>query len=149
MKKNQSWLTLVIFCASTVLACALVLGALFATATVAFAVARTLKPLEAAAVVEQPAAPPQGNLSSQEAIFTGLVTDDHCGAKHKDQGKNPSECARMCVRNGAKYSLINGDKTYALAGDAAQLDQFAGQRVSVAGTLEGTTIKVNSATAGQ
>jgi hypothetical protein len=147
MKKNRSWFTLVIFCAATVLAAALVFAALFASATLAFAVARTLKPLESSAAAQTDSASKAS--ASGDAIFTGLVTDDICGAKHKDQAKNPSDCARMCVRNGAKYLLVNGDKTYSLEGDNAQLDQLAGQRASVVGTLDGRNIKVASVSSGQ
>jgi len=43
-----------------------------------------------------------------------------------------------------KYTLVDGDKVYALRGQAAYLDRLAGQRTTVAGTLDGNTIQVSS-----
>jgi hypothetical protein len=40
--------------------------------------------------------------------------------------------------------LIDGDKSYNLQGDFAQLAQFAGQRAKIGGSLQGTTIRVSS-----
>jgi hypothetical protein len=50
----------------------------------------------------------------------------------------------MCVRNGSKYVLINGDQKNILEGDEIALDHLAGQRATVTGTLNGDTIKVSS-----
>jgi hypothetical protein len=87
----------------------------------------------------------QDGSSAGGETFAGLITDDHCGARH-DMGsnKNPAECARACVRNGAKYALVNGDKSYALAGNAQELSRRSGQRVTLTGSLEGNTIQVRS-----
>lgn len=61
-----------------------------------------------------------------------------------DSGMNPADCAKMCVRNGSKYVLVQGNKKYALAGSESQLESLAGQRANVAGTLNGNTIQVSS-----
>jgi len=50
----------------------------------------------------------------------------------------------MCVRNGSKYVLVEGDRIYALAGSESELNGLAGQRATVAGILDGNTIKVTS-----
>jgi len=50
----------------------------------------------------------------------------------------------MCVRNGSRYVLVEGNKRYALTGNEGHLDALAGQRVKIAGTLNGNTIKVDS-----
>jgi hypothetical protein len=55
----------------------------------------------------------------------------------------------MCVRNGSKYILINGDQKNILEGNELALDHLAGQRVMVKGTLTGDTIKVNSVAAAE
>jgi hypothetical protein len=112
---------------------------LFTSASVAFAGAGGSEPAKPAT---QGDAPPERN-------FVGLITDDHCGARHDmDSGKNPAECTRMCVRNGSKYVLIEGGKRYTLAGSESELDRLAGQRATVAGTLGGTTISIGSTTSG-
>jgi hypothetical protein len=75
-----------------------------------------------------------------------MITDDHCGAKHADADKNPATCARTCVRNGSRYRLIDGDKKYGLSGMYDQLNEVAGQRVKISGTLAGDTINVSAIT---
>lgn len=83
--------------------------------------------------------------SRGERMFVGLVTDDHCGARHEmDSGMNSSECTKMCVRNGSRYVLVQGNKRYLLAGSESKLDGLAGQRANVAGILDGKTIKLSS-----
>jgi len=56
-----------------------------------------------------------------------------------------AECTRMCVRNGSRYVMVNGDKNYELTGALQQLGELAGQRVSLIGVLSGEAIKVSSA----
>jgi hypothetical protein len=134
VKTSRSWFSLLTFCASASLAAALSLAAVFtgATAVLVAAAPRT-------AVAEEPSSPPP--------LFSGVISDYQCGARHdKESGKNPAECTVACVRNGGKYSLVNGDKKYALDGNADELSHWAGQRVTVAGTLSGETIKVTSVT---
>jgi hypothetical protein len=114
-----------------VLASALALAILFAGATVAFAVAQ-----------------PETANAATGGTFSGMVTDEKCGAKHdRYPGKNASECAKMCALDGAKYVLVDGDKIYTLAGKDLALDKLAGQRATVTGTLTGTVIKVSSVSA--
>jgi hypothetical protein len=66
-----------------------------------------------------------------------------------DSGMSPAECTKMCVRNGSRYVLVKGSKTYALAGDESKLEGLAGQRATIVGPLTGHTIKVISTTSAQ
>jgi hypothetical protein len=149
VRNDQSWFALVTFVATTALAVALEMGVFFASASVVFAVAHTVRPLIANAAkanleaVYEPGQ--QGAPPASAQTFTGLITDDHCGARH-DMGSNksPSECAKTCVRNGAKYALVDGDKTYNLEGNAEELGRLSGRRVTLLGSLEGDTIQVSS-----
>lgn len=158
MRKHQrSWLSLVTFCAVTVLIVALGSAVLLAGASVAFAVARP-SPAENAATNDEggvlptgakpPTAPPidnQGNAAS--TTFQGMITDSRCGARHRrNSGKTSAECARSCVRNGARYVLVDGEKIYALAGDSTQLEKMAGERVNLSGILKDDTITVKGVT---
>jgi hypothetical protein len=43
---------------------------------------------------------------------------------------------------------VDGDKVYTLEGKEDQLDRVAGERATVEGTLDGTTIKVASVSSG-
>jgi hypothetical protein len=115
---------------------------LFTGAAVALAASSGVKPV--AAATQDDADNPRGR------VFAGLITDDHCGARHDmDSGMNPTECTKMCVRNGSRYVLVEGNKRYALAGSESQLGSLAGQRVNIAGILDGNTIKVVSTSSGQ
>ncbi len=81
-------------------------------------------------------------------IFTGMVTDTRCDARHSmNSGKTSAECARSCVRNGAHYLLVNGEVKHLLEGDPTQLEKLAGERAEIVGLLEGNTIKVESVAA--
>ena len=135
-QKNRSWWALVAFCTTTALVAAFSLAILIASASVAFAVGRS-------------AQDSQNPSNNEKKSFSGVVTDSHCGARHQDSSKSPAECTKMCVRNGSAYVLVDGDKTYALSGDGSQFGSFAGQRVSVAGTLDGDTLRVDSIRAQQ
>jgi hypothetical protein len=80
--------------------------------------------------------------------FTGTISDDMCasgGHAQMRMGPTDGECTRACVdAHGAAYVLADGKRVYTLNG--RQLDKFAGQKVSVVGTLDekGTTITIES-----
>jgi hypothetical protein len=138
MKRNRSWFALVALCATPALAAAMGLALLFAGGAVAFA-----------GVGEPVGAATQGAVNPAERMFAGLITDDQCRARHEmDSGMSATECARMCVRNGARYILVEGEKRYALAGRQDELDGLAGQRANIAGTLDGNTITISSISSG-
>lgn len=75
--------------------------------------------------------------------FTGVVSDSMCGAKHVMKGDDAS-CARGCVEHGANYALVSGDKVYTLDGDKEKLGKYAGQSVTITGSVDGDKIKVES-----
>ena len=139
MIKRPSWFTLITLCTTQALVVALSLAVLFKGAAGAFAAADGGKP-----TTNQESSKVKGR------VFAGLVTDDRCGGRHDmDSGKSPMECTKMCVRNGSKYVLVEGDKKYDLAGNESELDAQAGQRVKIIGSLDGNTIKVTSINSGQ
>jgi hypothetical protein len=132
VKLNRSWFSLLTFCASASLLAGLAIAVVFTGASVVVAAA-------APAAVEEP------NPVAARPMFSGVITDSQCGARHAEgSGKSPAECTLACVRNGAKYSLVNGGKKYALDGNADELGKWAGQRATLAGTRSGETIKVSS-----
>ena len=165
MKQAQrSWLSLTTFCAVGGMIAALGSAVLLAGASLALAGAQPAPGADANAItgapavqtmeqpaVEQTAVEPQstpqpiddGAASSQ--TFAGMITDSHCGARHSmNSGKTSAECARSCVRHGAHYVLVDGEKVYALEGDPVQLEKLAGERVNIVGMLEGDTIKITA-----
>ena len=132
---DRSWLKLLAFFAVATLASSLVFAAVLAGVTVAIAGG------------EAPQIP--DNQQVDPAVpghtFSGLITDAHCGARHNDSERSASECARICVRNGSRYILVDGERNYELEGNQWQFDELAGQGVSLTGVLSGDTIKVSSA----
>jgi hypothetical protein len=141
VNRTRSWFGLVTCCATPALVVGLSCALLFVSAAVAFAAADGGKAVE---VATRETDNPGGR------AFAGLITDDHCGARHEmESGMSPAECTKMCVRNGSKYVLVKGSRTYALAGDESKLERLAGQRATIVGALTGHTIKVVSTTSPQ
>lgn len=84
--------------------------------------------------------------------FTGAITDDMCPAGDHSRmrmGSNDAECTVACVdAHGALYVLYDGKDTYILS-DQKMPEKFAGQKVTVTGTLDAKTrtIQVSSISA--
>jgi len=155
VKLRYSLSSLLALCTASVLITALGLALLFVSATVILVFAQTLGGPNADALSassQAAASPVTGSTPSaldgpNAIIFDGVLTDDHCGPRH-DMGssKSPSECTQECVREGGHYVVVSGEKRYALTG-REDLAILAGERVTVAGTLTGDTIKITSITA--
>jgi hypothetical protein len=81
--------------------------------------------------------------------FTGTITDNMCPKgdhKYMRMGPTDGECTIACVdAHGALYVLYDGKETYTLS-DQKTPEKFAGQKVTVTGSLDAktTTIKVDS-----
>ncbi|HEY6764663.1 MAG TPA: hypothetical protein VI386_07820 [Candidatus Sulfotelmatobacter sp.] len=79
--------------------------------------------------------------------YTGTVGDALCGIEHS-MPVSAVECIRKCIGKGSNYSLIVGDKVYALeTSDQAVLDileKQAGEKVRVSGIEKGNSIEVSS-----
>jgi hypothetical protein len=81
-------------------------------------------------------------LMGADQSWTGTISDSMCGASH---GSTPAKaCTNGCVKKGAKYVVVVGDKVYSIANqDAADLAKYAGDSVKVTGTMSGDTITVS------
>ena len=99
---------------------------------------------------------PMSSWSAQSVLpsktFTGEVTDSICApsgshaatiAKTPGMGNDSETCTRKCVAMGAKYVLYDptNHAVYSVE-DQGKLAQFAGHKVRVTGTLNGSSIKV-------
>jgi len=134
-KTQRSWLSLLGFFAVITLGSSLIFAAVFAGVTAVIAGGG------AAQASDEPQVDPIVPVQS----FSGIITDTHCGARHTNSQRSAAECTRMCVRDGSRYILVNGDQDYKISGDPGQMSQLAGQRVKVTGTLTAGTINVASA----
>jgi hypothetical protein len=81
-------------------------------------------------------------LMGADQSWTGTISDSMCGASH---GSTPAKaCTNGCVKKGAKYVVVVGDKVYSIANqDAPDLAKYAGDNVKVTGTMSGDTITVS------
>jgi hypothetical protein len=88
--------------------------------------------------------PPDSQVSS-EKYYEGIITDTRCGAKHSAAiGKTAADCTLACIHSGEHFALVDGETVYSLDGDLAALKRVAGQRVKVAGSLNGNKLSVTS-----
>jgi len=84
--------------------------------------------------------------------FTGTITDSVCAEadhSHMRMGPTDAECTVACVQaHGATYVLYDGKEAWTLS-DQQTPEKFAGQKVTVTGTLAARTrtIQVDSITA--
>jgi len=87
-------------------------------------------------------------LPLQAAEWTGWITDEHCGAKGAKAGH--SGCALKCAEDGAALVLYNpGDEKIYKLSDQDAAKAHAGKKVKVTGTVEGSTITVESISAAE
>ena len=80
-------------------------------------------------------------VSALAGEYTGWISDSKCGAKgasaeHKD-------CAAKCVKGGAVAVFVQDNKVLKID-DASKVEGYIGQKVTVTGSVDGDTIKVES-----
>jgi hypothetical protein len=85
----------------------------------------------------------QSKADEQQVTLTGAASDSLCGAKHMMSGDD-AKCVRACAKNGSQYALVVDQKVYSLAGRSKELDELAGQTVTVTGTLDAMVLQVAS-----
>jgi len=80
-------------------------------------------------------------LLGADSSWTGKISDSMCGASH---GTTPAKaCTTACIKKGAKYVMVVGDKVYSIANqDKVGLAKYAGDNVKVTGKMDGDTITV-------
>lgn len=83
-------------------------------------------------------------LHAATQTLSGFISDSMCGKKHMMQGQTDAKCIQECVKAGASYALVVGDKVYTLAGKAAAIAPFAGKQVKIEGEVKDNTITVTS-----
>jgi len=88
-------------------------------------------------------------MAASKQTLTGEVGDAMCGIKHMEGA--PAECTRTCVAHGSKYALVVGDKIYVLNTSdkalLAVLDQQAGKKATVTGSVDGMNVDVSTVVA--
>jgi hypothetical protein len=87
----------------------------------------------------------QTTSAAAQQTYEGMVTCSRCGARHSAKiGKTAGECTRTCVRGGANFVLVDGDKTYLLDVQPDRLKNVIGQRARIVGVVAGSKMRVTS-----
>jgi hypothetical protein len=81
------------------------------------------------------------------AEWTGKISDAMCGVKHQNEHgakkMTDRECTEACVKGGAAYVFVTGDKVYKIANqDFAGLKTHAGHEVVLSGDMKDDTVTV-------
>jgi hypothetical protein len=118
--------------------------------TIACLLALLISTLGRVADAGEPTGRAKSSSAMQTQSYEGMITDTHCGAKHSAAiGMAAADCTRVCVHGGEQFALVDGDSVYVLEGDLVALKRVAGQRVRIAGTLNGNKISVSAVAPGE
>jgi hypothetical protein len=78
----------------------------------------------------------------------GIISDSHCNGEHRPSdaaNAPPSACVQGCIRKGASYVFVAGDRIYTVRNqDFADLEASAGRTVEVSGSARGTELTLAS-----
>lgn len=120
-------------------------AAIVATLALSRTTTRAAAPQQATPPAQSTDPAPSTQSAQPSATYEGVITDTHCVAKHSVKiAASAGDCTRVCVHSGEHFALVDGDKLYTLEGEPEALKRVAGERVSVIGTLNGTTISVTA-----
>jgi hypothetical protein len=75
--------------------------------------------------------------------WTGVISDDACGAKHTAATAADQKCAASCIKNGGKAVFVAGDKVYNIENQDA-IKGHEGHKVTITGKMTGDTVHVDS-----
>lgn len=81
--------------------------------------------------------------SAFAAEWTGVISENHCGAKHAAGSAADQKCVEGCVKGGATPVLVSDGKVLKIA-DTSKVQDFLGKKVVVKGDLEGDTVTIAS-----
>ncbi|MBV9762909.1 MAG: hypothetical protein JO340_20280 [Acidobacteriaceae bacterium] len=77
--------------------------------------------------------------------MTGYISDAHCGAAHSSPSDANTACIKKCLGGGSDPVLVSNGKVIKI--DGASKDKavaHAGENVTVNGTMDGDTLKIDS-----
>jgi hypothetical protein len=78
-----------------------------------------------------------------DGTWTGYISDSKCGAKGAND--KAGECTTRCVKGGAKYVFVDdADKKVYVVDAQDKVAAHAGHHVTVKGTVDGETLKLES-----
>jgi hypothetical protein len=81
-------------------------------------------------------------LSAMAADWTGTIMDTKCSG-NKAMRENAA-CSEKCIKGGSPAVLVTSDGTVYKIADQDKVVAHAGHKVTISGTMDGDTIKVDS-----
>jgi hypothetical protein len=84
-------------------------------------------------------------ISAMAADWTGYIVDATCAGKKDDKGGSDDHaaCAARCIKGGAPAVFVSDGKVYKVS-NQDKVVAHAGHKVTLSGTMDGDTIKVDS-----
>ena len=84
-------------------------------------------------------------MSAMAADWTGYIEDASCAGKMENKGADDSHaaCATRCIKGGAPAVFVSDGKVFDIL-NQDKVVEHAGHKVTISGTLDGDTIKVDS-----
>jgi hypothetical protein len=81
--------------------------------------------------------------------LTGVVSDEHCGAKHSAATAKDKSCVETCVKGGAAPVIVSDGKVYKISDDTqGKVRNHLGEKVTVNGKVEGDTVTIDTVSTG-
>lgn len=77
--------------------------------------------------------------------MTGYISDAHCGAAHSSPSAANTACIKKCLGGGSDPVLVSNGKVIKI--DASSKDKavaHAGENVTINGTMDGDSLKIDS-----
>ena len=81
-------------------------------------------------------------MGAMAAEFSGTIMDTKCSTDEKM--RDNAACAAKCIKGGDSAVLITPDGTIYKIADQDKVIAHAGHKVTITGTMDGDTIKVDS-----
>lgn len=78
------------------------------------------------------------------ASWTGVISDEHCGAKHLALTPEDKACINTCVKGGSPAVFVAADNKIYKIDNQGAVKNHLGQKVTITGDMKGDTIHVDS-----
>ena len=84
-------------------------------------------------------------MAAMAADWTGYIADATCAGKTPDkvESEDHAACAARCIKGGAPAVFVSDGKVYKIS-NQDKVVAHAGHKVTISGTMDGDTIKVDS-----
>ena len=84
-------------------------------------------------------------MTSMAAEWTGYIEDQACAGKKDDKGASADHaaCATKCIKGGSPAVFVSDGKIYQIS-NQDKVTAHAGHKVTLSGTMDGDSIKVDS-----